>query len=43
MPGGPASDRVGRKKVIYVSCALGAVGLALVAVAPSFPVALAGS
>jgi MFS family permease len=43
VPAARASDRVGRKKVIYVSCALGALGLALVAVAPSFPLALAGT
>jgi MFS family permease len=30
VPAARASDRVGRKKVIYVSCAVGGVGLALV-------------
>ncbi len=43
VPAARASDRVGRKKVIYVSCAVGALGLGLVAIAPSFPLALAGS
>jgi len=43
VPAARASDRVGRKKVIYVSCAVGAIGLALVAVAPSFPLALLGT
>jgi MFS family permease len=43
VPAARASDRVGRKKVIYVSCAVGGLGLALVALAPSFPLALAGT
>jgi MFS family permease len=43
VPAARASDRVGRKKVIYVSCAVGAIGLAIVATAPSFPFALAGT
>lgn len=43
VPAARASDRVGRKKVIYVSCAIGAVGLGLVAIAPSFPLALIGT
>ena len=43
VPAARASDRVGRKKVIYVSCAVGAIGLALVAIAPSFPLALLGT
>lgn len=42
VPAGRLSDRVGRRPVIWASCALGAAGLALVAVAPSFPLALAG-
>ena len=42
VPAARASDRIGRKKVIYASCAVGAVGLTTVAVAPSFPVALVG-
>jgi MFS family permease len=43
VPAARASDRIGRKKVIWVSCAVGAVGLAVVALAPAFPVALVGS
>ncbi len=42
VPAARASDRIGRKKVIYASCAVGAVGLATVAIAPSFVVALVG-
>jgi MFS family permease len=43
IPAARASDRVGRKKVIYVSCVVGAIGLGLVAIAPSFPLALIGT
>jgi MFS family permease len=43
VPAARASDRVGRKKVIYLSCVVGGIGLALVAIAPSFPVALIGT
>jgi MFS family permease len=43
VPAARASDRVGRKKVIYVSCVVGGIGLALVAIAPSFPLALVGT
>ncbi len=42
VPAGRVSDRVGRKRVIYVACLLGAVGMTIVAVAPSVPVALIG-
>jgi MFS family permease len=34
LPAARLSDRIGRKKVIYGSCAIGAAGLALVALAP---------
>ena len=37
------SDRVGRKRVIWTSCALGAIGLSIVAAAPILPVAFAGA
>jgi MFS family permease len=43
VPAARASDRVGRKAVIYVSCLVGSIGLVIVAVAPSFPVALVGA
>jgi MFS family permease len=34
---GPISDRWGRRQVIWLSCAIGAVGMALMAVAPAQP------
>jgi MFS family permease len=37
------SDRVGRKKLIYVSCAVGGTGLAMGAVAPILAVAFVGA
>jgi MFS family permease len=43
LPASRLSDRIGRKPVIYGSCALGAVGLGLGAVAPILPVALLGA
>jgi MFS family permease len=43
VPAARISDRIGRKPVIYVACALGAAGLAIVAVAPGVPVALIGT
>ena len=43
VPAARVSDRVGRKKVIYASCGVGAAGLALVAIAPNFIVALIGA
>ena len=43
VPAARVSDRIGRKKVIYVSCVVGAVGLGMVALAPSFPLALIGT
>jgi MFS family permease len=43
IPAARLSDRIGRKKVIYLSCVIGAVGVALVATAGSFPLALVGS
>jgi len=43
VPAARVSDRVGRKPVIYVACALGAAGVAIVAIAPGVPVALVGA
>jgi MFS family permease len=43
VPAARISDRVGRKPVIWASCALGAVGLALTAGAPALPVAFVGA
>jgi MFS family permease len=40
IPSARISDRVGRKPVIYVSMALGAVSLVIAALAPSIPVAV---
>ncbi|MFP5343481.1 MAG: MFS transporter [Candidatus Limnocylindria bacterium] len=43
IPSARLSDRVGRKRVIYLSCLIGAGGMAIVALAPSFEVAVAGA
>lgn len=43
VPAARASDRIGRKKVIYLSCVVGGIGLAIVAIAPTFPLALVGT
>jgi MFS family permease len=43
VPAARASDRLGRKPVIYAACAVGACALAIVALAPSVPVALVGA
>ena len=43
VPAARASDRIGRKKVIYTSCAVGAIGLGIVAIAPSFVFTLVGT
>jgi MFS family permease len=43
VPASRLSDRVGRKKVIYASCAAGSAGLAIGAFAPLLPIALAGA
>jgi MFS family permease len=42
VPAARLSDRIGRKRVIYASCALGAVGMSIVAAAPSVTVAYLG-
>ncbi len=42
VPSARISDRIGRKKVIYASCVVGTLGFVIVALAPSFPVALIG-
>ncbi len=41
-PAGRLSDRVGRKRLLYVSFGLGALGMAVVAFAPVLPVAYFG-
>jgi MFS family permease len=43
LPASRLSDRIGRKPVIYGSCAIGAAGLGMGAVAPILPVAMAGA
>jgi MFS family permease len=43
VPAARISDRVGRKPVIWASCAMGAAGLAIVAAAPSLPLAFLGT
>ena len=43
VPAARISDRVGRKPVIWVSCAVGAVGLAIVASAPILALAFLGT
>jgi Na+/melibiose symporter-like transporter len=43
VPAARISDRVGRKRVIWASCAVSAVGLAIAAGAPSLPFAFAGA
>jgi MFS family permease len=43
MPAARLSDRIGRKRVIYIACALGATGLAVIAVAPTPALAVVGA
>lgn len=43
IPAARLSDRIGRKRVIWISCAIGAVGMSVVAIAASVPVAMLGS
>jgi MFS family permease len=42
IPSGIASNRLGRKPLIYVACAIGALGLGVCALAPSAPVLVVG-
>jgi MFS family permease len=42
IPASRLSDRIGRKPVIYASCAIGGAGVGIAALAPSVPVALFG-
>ncbi len=42
IPSARLSDRIGRKPVIYASCAIGFVGVALAALAPAVPIAIVG-
>src|SRR4029077_17289331 len=43
VPAARISDRVGRKRVIWASCVLAAIGLATVAAAPVLPIAFLGA
>jgi MFS family permease len=43
VPAARASDRLGRKPVIYTACAIGAVGVTIVAFAPNTDIALVGA
>jgi len=43
VPAARASDRFGRKPVIYVACAIGSVGVLIVALAPTTDIALVGA
>jgi Na+/melibiose symporter-like transporter len=43
IPAARLSDRMGRKNIIYGSCAMGAIGLGLGAVAPILPIAMLGA
>ena len=42
IPSARLPDRIGRKPVIYASCAIGFVGVALAALAPAIPFAIVG-
>jgi MFS family permease len=42
IPSARISDRIGRKPVIYASCVIGFVGIALAALAPAVPLAIVG-
>ena len=43
VPGARLSDRIGRKPVIYGSCAIGLTGIVIAALAPTVPVAIVGA
>src|SRR5262245_50474465 len=43
IPASRLSDRIGRKPVIYICTAFGIVGVSLIAIAPSLPLAIVGA
>jgi MFS family permease len=43
IPAARISDRIGRKPVIYASCLIGAIGVGIVGLAPTIPVAIVGA
>ncbi len=42
VPAARLSDRIGRKPVIYMACAVGSLGLGIVAISPALPVSVLG-
>jgi MFS family permease len=42
IPASRLSDRLGRKPIIYASCAIGGLGVLIAALAPSVPIAIVG-
>jgi MFS family permease len=43
LPSARMSDRIGRKPVIYIACLIGAAGLVVMAIAPTFPIFILGA
>jgi MFS family permease len=43
VPASRLSDHVGRKKIIYISCAMGAAGLLIGALSPAIPITVVGA
>ena len=43
LPASRLSDRIGRKPIIWGACCIGALGVAIVAMAPAIPVAMVGA
>ena len=43
VPSGLISDRIGRKRVIYLACLLGSIGMGIAAIAPNVVVAIVGT
>jgi MFS family permease len=43
IPASRLSDRIGRKPVIYICTAFGIIGVSLIAIAPSLPLAIVGA
>jgi len=43
LPASRLSDRIGRKPVIFAACGVGGLGVAIVALAPTIPIAMVGA
>jgi MFS family permease len=43
VPAARISDRIGRKPVIYASCVIGAIGVGIISIAPTIPIAIVGA